>query len=202
MKDLVILVADKNMEFTLKGVLERIPAVENIKVFDFDIYTHPEHDPGIYQNSHEFLRMLRPNYNYCMAILDHEGSGQETKSRIEIENEIEHNLSINGWDDHCCAVVISPELENWMWINSVHLRNAIGWNQEKNIFDWLIDEGFKSKEETKPARPKESLEAALRLSNTPRSSAIYYEISRKARYLDCTDASFNKFIDIIRRWFG
>ncbi|OQX76564.1 MAG: hypothetical protein B6D64_09640 [Bacteroidetes bacterium 4484_276] len=85
MKDLIVLVADKNMEFTLRGVLQRIPKVEQITKIDFDVFPHPRHDPGIYNYSHEFLRGLTQSYRYCIAILDHEGSGQEKLSREEIE---------------------------------------------------------------------------------------------------------------------
>ena len=54
----------------------------------------------------------------------------------------------------------------------------------------------------KPGKPKEALEAALRLSKTPRSSAIYYEISSSASYRECIDPAFEKFINTIQQWFG
>lgn len=202
MKDLIVLVADKNMEFALKGVLQRIPEVEQIKNFEFDVFPHPGHDPGIYNYSHEFLRGLTQSYKYCIAILDHEGSGQDDLCREEIETNIEQNLAVNGWGNSSCAIAISPELENWIWVNSARLHEAIVWNQSENIYYWLIDNEWMAKGGSKPLRPKEALEAALKLSKTPRSSAIYYEISSRASYRQCIDPAFEKFIETIRRWFG
>lgn len=202
MKDLIVLVADKNMEFTLRGVLQRIPRVEHITELDFDIFPYPGHDPGIYNYSHVFLKGLTQSYTYCMAILDHEGSGQNDLRREEIETNIEQNLADNGWDNSSCAIAISPELENWIWVNSARLHEAIAWNQGENIYNWLIDYGWMAEGDSKPLRPKEALEAAMRLSKTPRSSAIYYEISSRASYGECIDPAFEKFIETIRRWFG
>ena len=202
MKDLIVLVADKNMEFTLRGILERIPNVENIESLNFDIYSHPGHDPVIYNDSHDLLRGLTNSYRYCIAILDHEGSGQENRDNAEVESDIENNLSVNGWNERCCAVAISPELENWIWVNSTHLHEAVSWQQQTDIYQWLVDKGFNNENSNKPEKPKEAFEAVLELSNTPRSSAIYYEITNRASYRNCTDPAFNKFIETIRKWFG
>ena len=158
MKDLVVLVADKNMEFTVRGLLERMPRSENIRNITYDIFNHPENDPGILNHSHDFLRPLTQEYNYCMVLLDHEGCGHEQQSREEIEATIEHNLSANGWADRCCAIVISPELENWMWVNEVRLKNAIGWRNDTNIYQWLEEQDLKDADKPKPVRPKETFE--------------------------------------------
>ena len=202
MKDLVILVADKNMEFTFRGVLERIPNVENIESVDFDVFHHPGHDPGIYHYSHELLRGLAQSYSYCITVLDHEGSGQEDKDRKDVESDIEHNLSVNGWNERCCAIAIFPELENWIWVNSARLHEAVVWSQGESIYRWLVNNGWMDEGADKPSRPKEALEATLKLSMTARSSAIYYEISSQASYHECVDPAFQKFITTIRRWFG
>lgn len=161
MKQLVVLVADKNMEFTVRGLLQRILRVEQITEFDFDIFPHPGHDPGIYNYSHEFLRGLSQSYHYCMAILDRKGSGQDELNREEIETEIERKLAGNGWDRKSCAIAISPELENWVWVKSVRLQEAIGWNLDKTVYNWLTDENWMEGSQSKPPRPKEAFEAAL-----------------------------------------
>ncbi len=202
MKDLIVLVADKNMEFTLKGVLEKIPMIENIREFDFNIITHSGHDPGVYNYAHEFLRNFSQYFRYSMAILDHEGSGQENLSREEAETRIEQKLAANGWNGSSCSIVISPELENWIWVNALQIHRAITWNQDQHIYNWLINNGWLNEGESKPNRPKEALESALRLSQIPRSSAIYYDIASQASYANCNDPAFQKFIETIKRWFG
>ena len=40
MKDLIVLTADKNTEFLLRGLLPRIPEIERINPFSFDIFPH------------------------------------------------------------------------------------------------------------------------------------------------------------------
>ena len=50
-KDLIILVADKNMEHTIKGLLARPPAL-GIRPLSFDIRVHPERDAGCRGEAH------------------------------------------------------------------------------------------------------------------------------------------------------
>jgi hypothetical protein len=47
MKDLVFLVADKNMEYTVRGLLSS-PARLQIRAIKFDIRVHDKSDPGCY----------------------------------------------------------------------------------------------------------------------------------------------------------
>ena len=44
-KDLVVLVADKNMEFALRGLFSRTPSF-GIHPVTADVFVHPEKDPG------------------------------------------------------------------------------------------------------------------------------------------------------------
>jgi hypothetical protein len=61
MKDLVCLVADKNMEAALRGLLERHQALR-LRQLSFDLQVHPRRDPGCYNAAHEFLQPLRASY--------------------------------------------------------------------------------------------------------------------------------------------
>jgi hypothetical protein len=45
-KDLVVLAADKNTEFTVRGLLDSRTAALGIRRVVFDVYPHPERDPG------------------------------------------------------------------------------------------------------------------------------------------------------------
>jgi len=53
--DLVVLTADKNMQFTVKGLLDR-PRDIGIRPIRVDFYTHPERDPGCRLRADNFLR--------------------------------------------------------------------------------------------------------------------------------------------------
>lgn len=54
-KDLVILAADKDTEFTLKGILRRHQSL-GIRQPSYDLFVHPHHDPGCLRTGHDFLR--------------------------------------------------------------------------------------------------------------------------------------------------
>lgn len=201
MKDLIVLVADKNMEFLLRGLLPRIPVIEQIKKFNFEVIVHTYRDPGIFNESHEFLRTFIDKFRYEIVILDIEGSGHENMTREQIENHIEGNLSIAGWNNLSCAIAISPELENWIWVNEVRMQSAISWDSEIGLYDWLIQNEWKNQDESKPKNPKEAFEAAIRTCNTPRSSSLYFEIAKSSSYKNCEDLAFHKMLNQINHWF-
>jgi hypothetical protein len=136
-----------------------------------------------------------------MAMCDYEGSGSEHLTRDDIEVKIENDLSRNGWGDRCTAIVIKPELENWIWVNSIHMERAIDWNQDIDIRTWAIQHNYLQNGNAKPQRPKESFEAALKLCNMPRSSSIYKDIASRASHKKCIDPAFIKFITTLRNWF-
>lgn len=202
MKDLLILVADKNMEFLMKGLLPRIPVVEGLREFDYDIFIHPERDPGVFNHSADFLRPFLNTHQFVIAILDRIGSGQEHLLRDEIEDQIIFFLSRNGWDDRAVPIVIDPELENWIWVNQQIMHETIIWSNQLNLFDWLHENNLKNTRNLKPDKPKEAFDEALKLSGTPRSSSLYHEISCRASYQNCQDPAFLKMLDLFRQWFS
>jgi len=202
MKDLIVLVADKNMEFLIKGLFPRIPRVEGLRNFSFDSFVHPFRDPGIVHEADKFLRPFSDKYAYSLVILDYEGSGQEDKSREIIETEISEKLNRVGWQDRTCVICIHPELENWIWVSDVRIQAAIDWDNKMGIYDWLYQNELKSIENTKPDRPKEAFEEALRICNTPRSSSLYENIGSRASYRRCQDQAFWKMINCLKEWFA
>lgn len=201
MKDLIVLTADKNTEFLLTGLFSRIPRVQLTKQVHFDIYTHIHKDAGVFNTAHEFLRPFCGLYRYALVVFDHEGCGHEVLSREEIEQQIESLLFANGWPERAGVIVISPEIENWIWVNSTHIKRSITWEFAQDIYDWLHAEGWKDPASLKPSRPKEAFEAVLYQTRTPRSSSIYREIAENASFNRCADPAFLKMIDLIQTWF-
>lgn len=53
--DLLLLVADKNMEYAVRGLLSRPQALE-VRPLEFEVYVQPQRDPGCALRAHEFLR--------------------------------------------------------------------------------------------------------------------------------------------------
>jgi hypothetical protein len=94
-KDLIALVADKNMESTLRGLLTRTESL-GIRILNYDIFIHIERDPGCLRKSHDFLRIHHTNYHHALVMFDREGCGYEDKSRDELEQLVEERLSHSG----------------------------------------------------------------------------------------------------------
>jgi hypothetical protein len=200
-KDLVILVADKNMEFALRGILSRHRSLR-IRPVSADIYKYPEWDPGCYHRGPDFLQPFVNQYGHALLILDREGSGQEHRGRLEIEEILEKRLAESGWADRAAAIVIDPELEVWVWSDSPHVDIALGWqNKTPSLRDWLVHAGYLAEGQMKPARPKKAMEEALRAVREPRSSAVYRDIAEKVSLDRCMDESFRKLKSVLRKWF-
>ena len=109
-QDLVVLAADKDMEFAVRGIVSHHKSLQ-IRKLDAKFLVHSKHDPGCRNEPEGILRLYCRSHRYALVLLDHEGSGGEKRKREKIEAEIEAVLSKNGWADRAAAVVIAPELE-------------------------------------------------------------------------------------------
>lgn len=59
--DLIVLVADRNMRATLIGILNR-PEPLGIPQPTFAVRIHPQKDPGVLRQAHDFLRPFVSKY--------------------------------------------------------------------------------------------------------------------------------------------
>lgn len=204
MEDLIILAADKNIQFTLQGLFARNQSLGIRDISDSnDIFVHPQRDPGCYNQCVNFLRSFSGVYRYGLIIFDHEGSGQESKNRKEIEVELEQKLNESGWDDRVAVIVLEPELESWVWSESPHVERILGWEEQQfSLRDWLINQNFLESEQIKPSRPKEALEKTLRFVAKPRSSSMYEQLAKSVGFARCQDESFLKLKSVLQSWFS
>lgn len=95
--DLVVLTADKNMQFTVKGLLGR-PKDIGIRPIRADFYIHPERDPGCRLRSDNFLRPFIKLAAFVIVIFDREGCGKHNKESLatfwsRAEEELEEGIS-------------------------------------------------------------------------------------------------------------
>lgn len=202
MKKLIILVPDKNTQYVLMGLLPRLHRNLSLESGDYDIYTHPLRDPGIYNDAHNFLRNFAKDYRYAIVFMDREGSGQERKDTETIRMELIQNLERNGWKSRAEVIIIDPELEVWAWTNSKQLAKNLGWTKFDDLKKFVIKMGFWKENDVKPTRPKEAIETALREKRIPRSSAIYKKVAASIAFDQCKDPSFNKFKKTLFKWFN
>lgn len=155
-EDVVVLVADKNMESAVQGILSRSRSLQlrNVKA---EIHVHIERDPGCYHKGHDFLRPFTQQFSYAMILFDRVGSGQETKDREELEKELEERLEDTGWAGRSAAVVIDPELENWVWSDSPQVDRVLGWeDSHPSLRSSLLAQGWLITASEKPQLPKEA----------------------------------------------
>jgi len=198
--DLVLLVADKNIEYGLRGLLSR-PQALGIRSVTSKIYVHPQRDPACAQKPHEFLRQFAADYRRALVVFDHQGSGREYRVATQLEEDVRHLLSANGWEGRAQAIVIAPELEAWVFPASPLVEKSLAWPGPAPLRQWLLNKGLWSQECAKPADPKTALETALASLRRPRSSAIYEDLGRTVDFSECQDAAFNRLRNVLRQWF-
>lgn len=208
MRDCVFLLADKNMEATFIGFLtrEQFNLSLGIRQFEFDlaedlIVDVSGNDPGVYTRAHEFLRPYQRTHRYAIIVLDNAWEGSPGVTAIE--NNIKVNMLKTGWDEENFAViVIDPELEVWIWQDSPHVAAAFLFKQNIPLRKWLEARGLWDASEPKPSDPKKAVEETLKISKTPRSSAIYRKITSRVSVKGCTDQAFQRLCSTMQQWFS
>lgn len=201
-KDLVALVADKNMQFCLQGLLSR-PEALAIRAIRFDpLYVHPERDPGCLRRAHDFLRPMARTHQHALVMFDRVGCGS-SNTRDELEEMVTRRLRENGWGDRAETIVLDPELEVWVWADSPEVARCLGWrHRAPDLRKWLQEQDLWASEARKPADPKQAAESVLRYVRRPRSSALYKDLASNVSLRKCSDPAFLKLRGILTRWFG
>ena len=199
--DLLCLVADKNMEAAVSGLLSR-PRALGIRPIARELIVHPEHDPGCFHNGVEFLHGLRSRAEHALVLLDLAWQGVPAESATELESQFENNLARAGMRDWARAVVIEPELEAWVFGRSKHVPTTLGWQGKyAGLREALASQGLWPSGEVKPPDPKTAMEWALRSARTARSSSIYRDLAKTVSTKKCKDRSFLRFRDLLQEWF-
>ncbi len=181
MRDLVCVVADRNMEATVKGVLAR-PEALGIRHIEFEVLVHPRRDPGCFHEPDGLLRGYCADTRHALVLLDQGWQGAPGEGAEETEWMLENRLISGGLGDWARAVVIEPELEVWVFSDSPHVTRALGWDSHgRDLRSALDNEGLWPRGNTKPQDPKRSLEWALRQVRKPRSSSIYRDLAERVR---------------------
>jgi hypothetical protein len=200
MKDLVVVVADRDTEQAISALLRRNQALQ-IRAVDFDIFVHPERDPGVLQRGVALLNEINAlqKYRYALLLFDREGCGKEALTPSELEQQVQQQLDMSGWQGRSAVVVIDPELESWVFATSPHVVDVFA-GGDAEVFQRVV-ESFPKTPLGKPQKPKEAVEKLLRQKAIVRSSALYKELASRVSLKGCTDPAFQRLCAILRSWF-
>lgn len=198
MRDLILLVPDKNTEYTVRGALSR-PEALGIRQIDFQVLVE-QGDGGVRRRGSQLLGVQQARFSHALLLLDYEGCGSDV-APVELEAQLDSALSVM-WGDRAKAIVIDPEVDVWMWGAETHLRAMVDWRFPGDIRRWLLSQSFAFTADGKPVRPKEALEAAFRRAHNPRSSARYEQVAQRISLKRCKDPAFLRLRASVVEWFG
>jgi hypothetical protein len=199
--DLIVLVPDLDMEKAVKGIFTRSRSL-GISHFEADIQRHPLRDSGCCTDGVSFLAPFVNQYEHALLLFDREGCGREDCTAEELETEIKRKLAETGWDERGGVVILDPELEIWVWSDSPHVDEELGWKEHHPpLRTWLTQRNLLQDQSVKPARPKEAVEAALREVRKPRSPSLYFNLAEKVGFSRCYDRAFIRLKTTLRQWF-
>ena len=202
--DLIVLVADTDMEWTMRTLLEKRTDSLSIRPLQFKVHRHHGRDPGVFKDAHNFLRLYLRRARHALVLLDREGSGQERRlAARDMEADLERRLRQNGWTDaegqsRAAAIALDPELEIWVWSRSPHVAQVLGLPQAE--LEQIL-ENILTTPEGKPQRPKEAMLAALYRSGRPRSARIFQELAERVS-LWAHERAFDKLRSTLQTWFA
>jgi hypothetical protein len=201
MRDLIVLCADKKIEHTIGGLLDRTAALR-IRPITYDIKVHSGRDPGCFFHAHSFLRPLRVEYDHALVVFDQAWEGAPVQRSEDLERSLTERLRLD-WSDKGACVVISPELEVWVWSDSPHVQKQLCWPARRgDLRLWLESRGFWVAGAPKPTDPKAAVETVVREVRVPWTAAMCRSLAAKVSTERCSDPAFRRFLEIIRNWFG
>ncbi|MBI4704499.1 MAG: hypothetical protein HY744_25635 [Deltaproteobacteria bacterium] len=200
MRDLLVLCADLNARATIEAILSR-PRSLQTRPIDFEVRHNPiGADGGTRAHGVSILRAALGSFSHAMMVFDWEGCGASGDPEV-IERDLTARLAAD-WANRALAIVLDPELEAWLVGAHRHFGKVSGVDVA-DARQWLAEREWWPRQQDKPARPKEALEAWLRAHGARRTSANYRRIMKAAslRVESCRCASFRRFATALRRWF-
>ncbi len=203
MIDLACLVADKSIEATFDSLLKR-PEALRIRAITSEIVVHPERDPGCFHDPGQLLGGFTGSARQALVVLDHAWEGVPAEDAPELERLLEERLRKFGPPGWARALVIEPELDVWVFSDSPHVAEVLGWRPPSTptLRNALEKEGLWEPAKAKPEDPKGAMDWTLRRAGLPRSSALFRKLASQVSLRRCQDRSFQRLMDLFGGWFG
>lgn len=205
MKDLYVLTADIDAFVVMETILERYQSL-GIRPITFDVDRYYTHDSGMVQTGPEYARTKKGKYKKALLMWDFHGSGKELRETPEVMvKKIQARLDMVSWKDNSGAVVLVPELEEWLWHNEASMCAHLGISNG-NLDLWIKEFAIKHDIPIHSARydkPKELLEYIChsKIKKTFVSND-FNKIAKIASLKAWRDSqSFREVVNILQTWF-
>lgn len=200
--ELVVLVADLDIEQAVKGLLDRRTEALRIRRVRHKLVrdTMAGHDGGTFKRANSVLEPFSSDAA-CRALVlfDRAWDGAPSNDAKCLAADVEQRLAPT-WGDRARCVVLDPEIEVWVFSDSPHVDRTLGFAEEQ-LRPWLRDRGLWRDGQPKPSDPKTAVREALRRSGVKPSAALFHELASKVGLERCTDPSFSSFVETLRTWF-
>lgn len=203
-KKLVVLVADLDAANAIAGILERWRAlgIREVGASEYDIFRHPQRDAGCRGEAAAFLEGFLKTHQYALVVFDRHGCGWDDRPPLKVEGAVEEALAKAGWKGRCAAILLDPELEAWIWSDSPHVDDELGWkDRQPPLREWLSAEVGLLGNTGKPSDPKKAMIEAMRLARKPLSSRIFSNLAGQVSLQRCNDRAFLRLKAVLGSWF-
>jgi len=204
MKDIFVLTADTDAKVVMQAVLKRHHSI-GIRPVTFDVDRHVMRDSGVINYGPEFVRKLKGKYRKVLLVWDHHGSGWDYIEPQECTEKIQECLELITWHGNSGAVVLVPELEEWLWHNEASLCKLLGISTQ-DLQNWIEEYAMKKSitvAHTKREQPKELFEfVCVDKARRTISPKDFEMIASTASLIDWQNSqSFNEIVNLLRNWF-
>ena len=125
-------------------------------------------------------------------MFDYEGSGREHRHQPqELQETLNREFDRSAWGKRARAIVLSPELEAWVWSGSPHVDDVAGWkNRQPSLKQWLVERKVGSRVVwSSPIGPKRHFK---RPYARHASNAVRPYISRLHKRFPCADVRIDR----------
>jgi hypothetical protein len=206
MKDLFVMTADSDAQALMKAVLRR-PRTLGIRPISFEVQRLTGRDPGMVKEGPELVRAMvrKTDYARMLLVWDHEGSGWHSDPPDGAVTRIQERLDGVTWSDRSAAIVIVPELEEWLWHCPKGMARCLGLDIDAVERDVSL-EATKLKltpERCRREKPKELFEAVFYRSK--RHKPLLKDFDALGSYANLKDwrksSTFSRFVDTLKAWF-
>ena len=201
---LVVLVPDADIEQCVRGLLTRTDSL-GIAPVEFEVTRHANRDNGCRAQAAQHLQPFLKSYRYGLVVFDRDGCGSRL-SRVQIQQEVELDLTRNGWRDRSKAIVIDPEIEVWVWSESPEVARVLGWGSDfRALRAWLTSRRLWLPEQQKPQDPKNAMRRAMEgagiRGKARRSPSKFHDMAAAVDFTDCGDPAFVELRRTLLEWF-